>query len=240
MEQAILNCAHYFANHNSFLAYMFFFVNSSLQALFPPYPGDTIIVFQGYLGTLGIFSNPLIIFCTLLGTLVCSTFLFLMCHKYGDRITSHRFFTKFFNVNKINGLKKVFKKYGACLILFNWFVPGLAMITVMAAGVFKVNRPRALISVVIAGITHNLLLMGLGFTVGYNLPLLKSILFRFNKLFILLAITLAVVSAFIYFRKNSKKSVKKAICVTTRKNLTAERIYTPKTSLSANQIKRRP
>ncbi|KMT20827.1 DedA family protein [Clostridium cylindrosporum] len=207
MEQTIYAYAEYFAHNNSFLAYVFFFINASLQALFPPYPGDTIIVFQGYIGTLGVFSNFLIVLTTLLGTVLSGIFLFVISYKYGDNITSHRFFRRFFDVNKIDNLHKVFNKYGVGLILFNRFVPGCAMITVIAAGIFKLNRIKAIASLTIAGIVHNCLLMALGYTVGYNMPLIREILIKFNKFFILLALLLALIIFIIYLRKKKQEEI---------------------------------
>ncbi len=202
MEQIILEHAQNFANNNSFLSYIFMFINSSLQALFPPYPGDTIIVVEGYIASLKVFNNFLIVFSTLAGTVICNVLLFLICYKYGDKIISHMFFVKYCNVEKIKGLRKVFNKYGAPLIIFNRFVPGLAMITVIAAGVFRINKTKAIVSASVAGIVHNLLLMTLGYTVGYNLPLIKEILIKFNKIFIILAIILFIVFSLVYYIKN--------------------------------------
>lgn len=201
MEQAILNFAQSFDATKSVLAYIFFFFNSSMQALFPPYPGDTIIVFQGYIGTLGVFNNFLIVFATLLGTLVCNVGVFLFCHKNGDKILNNKFFTKFFSVEKIEGLKKVFNKYGAALIAFNRFVPGLGMITVISAGIFKINKFKAIVAACVASTVHNLLLLSLGYTVGYNIPLLKSIMFRFNKFFIILAVIIGIAALVVYIKK---------------------------------------
>ena len=204
MEQVILEHAQNFANNSFFLSYILMFINSSLQALFPPYPGDTIIVLEGYIASLGVFSNFLIVFSTLAGTVICNVLLFLMCYKYGDKIISHMFFVKYFNVKKVKGLKRVFNKYGAPLIIFNRFVPGLAMITVIAAGIFRINKTKAIVSASIAGIVHNILLMSLGYTVGYNLPLIKEILIKFNKIFIILAIILFIVFTLIYYVKSKK------------------------------------
>ena len=204
LEQVILEHAQNFANNSFFLSYILMFINSSLQALFPPYPGDTIIVLEGYIASLGVFSNFLIVFSTLAGTVICNVLLFLMCYKYGDKIISHMFFVKYFNVEKVNGLKRVFNKYGAPLIIFNRFVPGLAMITVIAAGIFRINKTKAIVSASIAGIVHNILLMSLGYTVGYNLPLIKEILIKFNKIFIILAIILFIVFTLIYYVKSKK------------------------------------
>ncbi|MEG0641082.1 MAG: VTT domain-containing protein [Clostridium sp.] len=204
LEHTIFAYAEHFANNNPFLAYLFFFINAVIQTLFPPYPGDTIIVFQGYLGTLNVFSNFLIVFTTLLGTTASGIFLFLLSIKYGDKITSHAFFRKFFNIRKINGLQTVFKKYGAGLIIFNRFVPALGIVTVVSAGLFKVNKTKGILSIAIAGIIHNLGLLTLGYTVGYNLPLIKEILFKFNKVFLILAILLGITSLVIYLIKKKK------------------------------------
>lgn len=208
MEQTIFNYAEYFATHNYILAYTFFFLNACLQALFPPYPGDTIIVFQGYLGNLGVFNNVIIVLSTLLGTVLSGIFLFLIFRKYGDKITNLKFIKRFFDVDKIESLKKFFNKYGAALIIFNRFVPGLGMITVIAAGILKVSRVKGIISLTIAGVIHNMLLLSLGYTVGYNMELIKIILIRFNKLFIVLAVILATIFALMYVRKLNKKPIK--------------------------------
>jgi membrane protein DedA with SNARE-associated domain len=53
MEQNLIDFTKDIAMQYPYLAYIFFFISASLQILFPPYPGDTVLVLEGYLSSTG-------------------------------------------------------------------------------------------------------------------------------------------------------------------------------------------
>lgn len=180
---------------NPVAAYILLFFNSALQVLFPPYPGDSLTVFAGYLSTLGKFNTPLLLLFILSGTYLSSVFLYLISLKFGQKIIGIKFVKKYFNINKIHKLENWFNKYGALAIIINKFIPGIGSLTLIAAGLFRLRPVPAFISIGIVTAIHNTFLFMGGRLTGDNINLIKYIVYQY-KFYILLAFALISI---IYF-----------------------------------------
>lgn len=206
MEALIVNFAKDIAINKPILAYTFFFINSVLQILFPPYPGDTIIVFQGYLSLEGILNPYFLLFNILVGTVLSSIFLYYLGYAHGDKVLNNNFINKYFKISKIYCLNKWFEKYGSLIVILSKFTPGLGSIAFIAAGLFKLPPVRTIISIGIACILQNATLYMGGRIAGENIDFIKHLINEYS-LIILLSILIAFIAYFIikYFRKKSIK-----------------------------------
>lgn len=207
MEREILAFAENAAKTNPLLAYFFFFINAVLQVLFPPYPGDSVVVFQGYLSSRGILNPPLLLLSTFLGILLSSYFLYAISQKYGVGIIEIRFFKKYFHTEKVYKLEKWFDKYGAPAIIISKFVPGIGSLTLIGAGIFKLRTLPALISIFIASLLRSIFLFMTGQLAGENIELIQSFITKYqNLLLALILLAGALYVYFKYFRKKNKPS----------------------------------
>ncbi|TDT60887.1 membrane protein DedA with SNARE-associated domain [Fonticella tunisiensis] len=199
MEHEILKIAGYLASSNPIMVYVFFFLNSTLQILFPPYPGDSIIVLGGYLSSTGILNTPLFVLSTLTATYLSSTFLYLISYKFSYRILANKLISKFFKVKRIYSLESWFRKYGSFAIILNKFLPGIGSLTLIAAGIFKLRPFSAFISIGIASILHNIFLIIAGRITGDNIVLIKHFLGEYNKIFIVSMIIVILIYLYVKF-----------------------------------------
>lgn len=208
MESQIIAFINKLVLKSPISAYIFFFINSVLQILFPPYPGDTIVVFQGYLSSHGILNTYLLLTVTLCGTYLSSIFLFNLGFKYHYKLFNNRLIKKYVDYNKVKSLESWFKRYGALVIIVSKFIPGLGFASILAAGIFKLPVKTTYISIAVSTLIHNGILFFAGRIAGDNMDLIKNIIFEYNKLIIICLFILSIVYLYIKFsfkRKPLKK-----------------------------------
>ncbi|CDF57578.1 DedA family protein [Thermobrachium celere] len=186
MERQILIFIKSIADKNYFATYIFFFFNSCLQILFPPYPGDTITIFQGYLTYRMGFNKYFMLLSTLLGSFLSSMFLYYFSYKKSDYVLNNKYLIRLFNIDKIHKLENLFRKYGVFFILINKFIPGLGSLTFIAAGIFKLQFIPALLSILIANILHNTMLFTAGAITGDNMDIIKASIKEYYRLIVVM------------------------------------------------------
>ncbi|MDF2675504.1 MAG: DedA family protein [Clostridiales bacterium] len=198
MESSILPFAESIANTNPLLAYIFFFLNSVIQVLFPPYPGDSVVIFEGYLSSRGLLNTPLLFLLTYAGTFLSSVFLYILSQRLGEKLVETKFIKKYFDTKKIYKLENWFNKYGGIAILINRFIPGLGSLTLIGAGLFKLKPISAIISISISSLLHNILLFMAGRLTGDNMLLLQQFVGEYKKL--ILSGILLISGIYIYLK----------------------------------------
>lgn len=203
MEGDILAFAEAAAKTNPILAYFFFFINAVLQVIFPPYPGDSVVIFQGYLSSRGILSPALLFMSTFAGTLLSSHFLYAISQKYGVGLIEIKFFKKYFHTERVYGLEKWFNKYGAPAIIVSKFIPGIGSLTLIGAGLFKLKAVPALVSIFFSSLLRSIFLFMTGQLAGENLELIKEFITQYQNLLLLLILIAAAI--YIYFKYFGKK-----------------------------------
>ena len=198
MESPILAFAKSIANTNPLLAYIFFFLNSVLQVLFPPYPGDSVVIFQGYLSSKELLNTPLLILATNAGTFLSSVFLYMISHRLGEKVVDGKFVKRYFSTKKIYKLENWFNKYGAIAIVINKFIPGIGSLTLIGAGLFKLKAIPAVISIGVASLLHNMALFMAGRLTGDNMLIVQQFVSEYEKL--ILSGILMISGIYIYFK----------------------------------------
>jgi membrane protein DedA with SNARE-associated domain len=210
MEQNLIDFTKDIAMQYPYLAYIFFFISASLQILFPPYPGDTVLVLEGYLSSTGYFSPYLIALNAMAATFLSCILLYHLAYRLGDRIFEVSIIKKFFSRDKQQKLMDWFKKYGSAAILISKFVPGIGSLTMLVAGTFKVPRIKAYIAMGAATIIHNSFLVIIGRLAGSNMEHIKTIISKYNVVVIIVVFVCA--GAYIYARVSRKtRQVRKDI-----------------------------
>jgi membrane protein DedA with SNARE-associated domain len=205
MEEEIVAFAKNLAETHPAYAYIFFFINAVLQILFPPYPGDSIIIFQGYLSSTGLFSSPLLLITSISATLLSSIFLYIISCKFGERVITSKFIMKFFDINKMAKLEAWFKKFGTIAIIITKFIPGVGSLILIAAGLFKLPYIPAIISISAASVLHNTILFMTGRVTGYNLYWVKSLVIEYYRFILIVLFIIIAIYVYTKYVLNRKK-----------------------------------
>jgi membrane protein DedA with SNARE-associated domain len=192
--------------HSSpWIIYTAFFLSAVLQITVPPYPGDTILIFGGYLGSTGIKAgNISILISYLLGTIVSSLILYGIGIMKGESVLKLKFISKYFTVESQGKAKKYLIRYGVVIFFICKFIPGLNSLIIILGGVLRYNPLWAFIGVGCASIVHNIAFFLVGRNIGYNSEGIKHFLSTYNAVVIASVIIGGIVYAVIKSYKSGK------------------------------------
>ena len=193
MEKFIIDFAQNIVMENKLLSYLFFIVSQSLQVLFPPYPGDMILILEGYLSELAHLNIYLIIANAATSTSLSSVLLYNIGRNKQEKILHSKIVTLLFGTSKIAKLNKLFAKLGALVIILSKFIPGIYSLTLLSAGVFRVKKRYAYLSIISVSTFHNLVLITLGKLLGENWIIILRRMDTYNKYIIIIAVIAFVI-----------------------------------------------
>lgn len=208
MQNFIFNLIHHVIDQNVFATYLFLFLNGILQLIFPPFPSDVIIVFEGYLTTLGgQFHLVPVLINSILGSLVGSTLVYWFGYKKGNEVLRYKIVLKYIDEKHIKRSEKVFHKYGKYGLILSKFIPGTSTIMVLFSGVFRVKKRVYFSYIVISILIQQIIYMVIGRLIGNNISRVNKFLSYFNLISIIVLACVIIVGFIFYKVKKSKKSV---------------------------------
>lgn len=208
MESVIQDILYQIDNLSNWIVYLFFFLSAVLQITVPPYPGDTLLVFGGYMGSTQLDLGFMPIFISYwLGTVVTSYVLYELGKWKGEAILRSKFISKYFGKRHQDRAKTWVLKYGLITFFICKFIPGVNSLIIIFGGIFKYNKIWAYIGIGIASLVHNIIFFSTGRTIGSNWDNIKNFLRAYNRtVLIVLGIGLAVYLIYWFTRRFKKKA----------------------------------
>ncbi|MBT4035202.1 MAG: DedA family protein [Candidatus Marinimicrobia bacterium] len=181
----------------AWLVFLTVFLASYLENIFPPVPGDTILIFGAYLVGRGDLSFATAMVTTLLGSVLGFLTLYVAGYKYGRGFIYSKQQT-WFSPSSIKRVEVLFEKWGYGVVLINRFLAGLRSVIGLFSGVGKLNIWKVIILATISSLLWNGTLIWLGSTIGENWELIGVYLKRYNTAVTI--IILIILSAFLIHR----------------------------------------
>ena len=181
----------------AWLVFLTVFLASYLENIFPPVPGDTILIFGAYLVGRGDLSFATAMVTTLLGSVLGFLTLYVAGSKYGRGFIYSKQQT-WFSPSSIKRVEVLFEKWGYGVVLINRFLAGLRSVIGLFSGVGKLNIWKVIILATISSLLWNGTLIWLGSTIGENWELIGVYLKRYNTAVTI--IILIILSAFLIHR----------------------------------------
>lgn len=150
--------------------WLFVFFSAFLENIFPPYPGDSVVVLGGYLwgaGKMGFLSLATAVY----GGNVAGA---LVMYYFGEHVLG--FFRKFpnkwtqeiLNTEKLKKTESWFAKWGILAVLLSRFSAGIRFFIAIVAGMFRMNIAVFFVSISVATLLWNSLLIYGGYVLGEN------------------------------------------------------------------------
>lgn len=199
MEQFIQNFIEQVHQLPWWMVFLFFLVSGVLQSTFPPYPGDSVLLFGGCIAGTWLFKgNILMLLPYLLGTIVSSYFLYELGIWKGEKLLESRLIRNFFSPANQAKAKERVMRYGAAVLIVCKFIPGLNSLIIVFCGIFRYRRSAAYLGIAFAAVVHNVIFFILGRLVGRNWRDIVRFLTAYNKVALIVAI--AVLIAYICYR----------------------------------------
>jgi membrane protein DedA with SNARE-associated domain len=158
-----------------YLAFLVFFASGFLQIVFPPYPGDTVLVFGGCLGGLLLSAHGTLAFLGYLSaTILTSLGLYALGYRLNERIFRVRFIAGLMPVERRASVEHKFRRFGVGLLAASKFIPGVNTLVILLGGVLRYPRVLACTAIVLSSVLHNLLFYYVGHLLGHNLDAIKE------------------------------------------------------------------
>jgi len=181
----------------AWLVFLTVFLASYIENIFPPVPGDTILIFGAYLVGRGELSFSMALVTTLMGSVLGFLTLYMAGYKYGRGFMYSRQQT-WFSPKSLQRVELLFEKWGYGVVLINRFLAGLRSVVGLFSGVGKLNIWKVIILSTISNLLWNGTLIWLGSTIGENWEQIGVYLKRYNTAVSIVIV--AIVGAFLIHR----------------------------------------
>lgn len=191
---------------NPIYIYLTVFGIAYIENIFPPFPSDVIVAFSGALAAISSVSVPIVITFAICGSTLGFLTMYFVGKTIGDKILE-KGKIKFISPQSVFRVEQWFRKYGIWLIVGNRFLAGTRAVISFFAGMSEMNLKLTLILSTISALIWNLILIYVGYFVGHNLSRIQEWLSTYNKIVLILIVTIFVLLLTRYFinkRKNDK------------------------------------
>ncbi len=190
----------------AWLVFVTVFLASYVENIFPPVPGDTILLFGAYLVGRGHLSFGMAMVTTLLGSVLGFMTLYVAGFKYGRKFMSSTQQT-WFSPKSLQRVEGLFGKWGYGVVLINRFLAGMRSVVGIFSGIAKLSIWKVIILSTLSSLLWNGTLIWLGSSVGENWEIIGDYLKDYNLIVTILI--LLIIAAFLvhrYFIVNSNLS----------------------------------
>lgn len=123
------------------------FLYSFLEVVFPPLPGDSLLILSGSIsGMSGI--NPVVIMISAsLGTFTSSILLYFLGRKMGKVLLQSSKYSRLLDTKMFHMLEKCFQRYGFWTIFLSRFIPVVRSGIILAAGMVNMEKLKTFLTV---------------------------------------------------------------------------------------------
>jgi membrane protein DedA with SNARE-associated domain len=173
--------------------------------VFPPFPSDVIIIFEGYLTTLSSsFYYPFIFLNSVMGSIIGSGLVYWFGYAKGNEVLRYKIVLKYIDEKHIKRSENVFHKYGKYGLIISKFIPGTSSLMVLLSGIFRVKKRVYFTYIIISILVQQTIYMVVGRVIGHNMASVKKFLSVFNIASVTVILILALLIYIIYKIKKSK------------------------------------
>ena len=186
-----------------FLLYLYFFLISYLENVFPPIPGDILVAFAGYLVAESVIQFSLVYLATVIGSVIGFYHVFHWGSKWGQAIyseTEKHWVLKFLDIKYIERGRSWMGRFGQLVVLANRFLAGTRSVIALIAGMSHLSKVKTTITSTISSLIWNAILIGLGWVIHKNWQEIGVYLANYGK--VVIVIILLVASVKWYLSRN--------------------------------------
>ena len=187
--------------------YVFLYASCVTEGLFPPFPGDMVILLSGFFASLGKLDFFLVFLFSSAGSLTGAMILYYLGKKRGRRIFSKG---KILNLKFLEKIEGWFKRYGDELILASRFLTGVRSAVALIAGVGNVRTRIMLAYSVVSIFLWNGVIIAGAAILGSNWQGLYKLLVIYNRIVLTLMGVAIIVGLIYYFIRKRKTNIPNA------------------------------
>ena len=162
MEEEILRFVETIPPHYVSLV---LFVSSIVEAVFPPYPGDTVIVFCSFAAATQRHGLVYVLFLSISGSYIGALLLWAIGHRL-SRVEQYGFLGWIFRSKSMERAQAVLHERGTIIVVLSRFIPGVRSFIIIAAGLSGMSFGTAAWAIALAVFMWQTILVSGGYTVG--------------------------------------------------------------------------
>ncbi len=180
-------------------------LTTMVENLFPPAPGDSIIVFTGTLISIGTVGFIPLLLATTLGSVLGFIIMFLLGRNLDNKIMNSSMFS-FISRDGMKKVEKWFQKYGYSLIIANRFLSGTRAIISFFAGMSNLVFWKTILLSAVSALLWNGILLSLGALFGEHLEEIYSYMKLYGKILLPIGGLVIVGLVINWYIKNKKSN----------------------------------
>lgn len=187
--------------------YLIFLGVAYFENLIPPMPGDVLVAFGGYLAAEGTIKLFPILSLTVIASVLGFMTMYWLGYKWGAQIENNRdshLILRFIPYKYFKRGKKWMRKWGQGVVIANRFLAGTRSVISLTAGMSRLKIIPTIISSTISSILWNSLLIGLGWVIRDNWPIIGEYLSNYGMVILgILMLFIGSKAYFYYLKRNS-------------------------------------
>jgi membrane-associated protein len=157
------------------------FLATFVEHVFPPFPGDLLVVLGAWYAVQGQLSWPLLLLYGTAGALAGSWVDHRAGAWLGHRLDLRSGRSRLLPPERLLAFEAAYRRWGPWLILFNRFMPGVRAFIFLAAGASGLPVRRVVLLGGLSALVWNALLLLAGGLVAHNLDELVSLVDRYMR-----------------------------------------------------------
>ncbi len=154
--------------------YFGIFIMTFLESTFMPIPSEVTMIPAGYLVQQGHMSLPIVLFCSIAGTVTGSFAMYYVARQFGRRFL--KAYGKFllFGHEKMDKLDRYFASHGEISIFTGRLIPGVRHVISFPAGLAHMDMKKFCLYTAVGGGIWMTTLIVIGYVIGGNKALVKQ------------------------------------------------------------------
>ncbi len=182
------------------IVYLLVGVGAAVENLFPPVPSDVVVVAGGILADRGVLDARFVFLVAWASNLLLALGVYVAARRFGGGIFSTRWGRWLLRPAQLERMSLFYADFGALTILVSRFFPVFRVLVPAFAGISRLGFWRTAIPLTIASAAWYGVLVAGGVLASRNIPRIVGALTAVNTTAGLLALLLAVVLAWLWWR----------------------------------------
>lgn len=175
-------------------AYALIAASSAIEYIFPPLPGDTVVLFAVVLSARAQLHWALVYALMTVGAVLGG----LVAWRFGVWLSAHEgqwpsFLRRPAAARALDAVRRGYERHGSTYLLVNRFLPALRAFFFVGAGLSGMRAGPVIVFGGISAAAWNALLLGLGYAVGHNWDAMRSVVERYATATMIVIVIAAVV-----------------------------------------------
>lgn len=157
------------------------FLATFVEHVFPPFPGDLLVVLGAWYAVQGELSWPVVLGFTTAGAVSGAWVDYRFGMAVGRRLDARAERSRWLTAERLAAFDTAYRRWGMWLIVLNRFMPGIRAFLFLAAGAAGLPVRRVMLLGGVSALLWNALLLAAGGLVARNLDELVSLVDRYMR-----------------------------------------------------------